>query len=581
MKKWGFLPLFLFLITVAVYANSLFSGFVWDDKPLIIAKQEFFSHPENALALLALPDVALGTREKPPYYRPLDTLSYMLDHYLWGLNPFWYHLENVLLHALVVVLFYLLLMEVFENRKLAFFAATLFAVYPVNTESVNFVSARNTIFCAAFSLASLLFLAKSGAEMNGGSIQESGRANMTNKKSLASVPLKSGGAKWIALAFLAYFLALFSKEPAVVLPFFLLSFGFVSCEQKFKVKKTVLAGFFAITAIYFVIRHLVLGAFIANYGMSFSLSRFKFITAVYFEHFRLFVYPFKLNALYTEQKIVFSPLKAAAAICGVLFLLYFSLNKKSPAPVRAGAQWIFWGLLPVSNLVKIPSAPIAERFQYTIIFGFVLILGYLVEKLALRKAVIGMAVLLALAIILGARTFERNFVWRDDISLYNSMIRSDPWNGTAYFNLGNDYGERGDLESAVTEFRTALAKDPELLKARVNLGVAYAKEGRMDEAAQEFRSALAKDPGYIMARVDLGTAYMEKGLLPDAIRELRVAVSMGPSVPGAHLALGMIYEKAGLPDDAASEFQTVLKLDPGNEKALKYLAGMKGGMAGQ
>ena len=515
INKW-FLPLLLFLAVGAAYANSLSSGFVWDDSPLIIGKQDFFSHPGNALALLASPDAALGARKAPPYYRPLDTLSYMLDHYLWGLHPFWYHAENVLLHALVVLLFYLLLMEVFKGRRLAFIASVLFAVYPVNAEAVDAIFNRNVILCAFFSLVCLICI-------------------------------KKGGLKWTVLSFLAYFLALLSKEPAVVLPFFLLSFSLTSREKRFKASWKALAGFFGITAVYFVIRRLVLGAFIAKHGMGFSLSRLELISSVYYEHFRLFVFPFKLNALYTPAAVSFSAFKAAAAIAGVLLLLYLSLGKKTPGPVRAGAQWIFWGLLPVSNIVKIPSAPVAERFQYTIIFGFVLILAYLLAGLQKKKTLTGAAAVSVLVLALGARTVKRNLIWRDDVSLYASMIRSDPSDATAYYNLGNVYGKSGGLGDAVLEFRTALAMDPGYVKARLNLGVAYAKEG----------------------------------LLPDAVRQFMRAAAMCPSMPEAHLYLGVAYAKEGLPGLAERQFQTVLKLDPGNVQALEYMDRTKGLMGGR
>ncbi len=513
--KW-FLSLLLFLVVVATYANSLSSGFVWDDHPLIVRKQEFFSHPRNALALLDSPDAALSARHAPPYYRPLGALSYMVDHYVWGLDPFWYHLENLLLHALVVVLFYLLLAEVFKDKRLAFFAALLFAVYPVNAEAVDAAFNRNVLLCAVFSLASLLFLTK-------------------------------GGGKWAAMSLMSYFLALLSKEPAVVLPFFLLSLeltgGLSAGQRQYKIKKSVLTGFFGITAVYFIIRRLVLGAFIAKRGLGslFSTARLKLVLAVCFEHFKLFIFPFMLNALYTQQAVSFSPFKAAAAISCILLLFYLSLSRKTPSPVRTGAQWIFWGLLPVSNIVRIPSAPVAERFQYTVLPGFVLILSYLLARLQKKYVLPGTAVSLALVLILGVRTFERNFIWHDNIALFSSMIRSDPSDATAYYNLGNVYGERGDLKNAELEFRAALAKDPGYVNARLNLGVAYAKEGR----------------------------------LPIAVRQFMRAVALDPSMPEAHLYLGTGYEKEGLLKLAKSQFQTVLELDPGNAFANHDLHNMR------
>lgn len=496
------------LTSCAAYANSFFSGFVWDDKVLVVQKQAFFSDHANAIRILISPDAPLGVIT--PYYRPLNTLSYMLDHYLWGLNPFWYHLENVLLHALVSTLFYLLLIKVFEDGKLAFFSALLFALHPVNTESVSWVAARNVLFCGVFSIASLFFLAK-------------------------------GGVRGAVFSFLAYFFALLSKEQAIVLPFFLLSFGLFQAEGKFKIRKTVLAAYFAVTAVYFAIRRLVLGAFVAKHGLSFSLSRFKLIAAVCFEHFRLMLFPYRLNAFYSQKMIFFSSFKGVIVAICLLLLLYFSLNKKSASPVRAGAQWILWGLLPVSNIVKIPSAPVAERYQYMIIFGFVLIIGYFLAWLQKKRALAGAAVVSAFMIAYGVQTFQRNLVWQNDTALYSSMVRSDPGN----------------------------------MLARVNLGVDYENEGRIDEAIQEFRTVLGIDPGHIAARVNLGMAYIRKGRVPDAIMELRTAVRLGPSIPQTHIALGIAYVKDGLLGDAAGQFKTVLNLSPGNTLASEYLASIE------
>ncbi len=526
----------LFLVSLIVYANNLFAGFVWDDKPQVVDRQDFFSHPVNAFHLLASADTdSLNT--KIPYYRPLNTLSYMLDHYLWGLNPFWYHLENILLHSMVVMLFYLLIMEAFKDWRLAFFSALLFSVYPANSEAVDAVFNRNTLLCAFFSLATLVFLMK--------------------------------GRK--ILPFLAYFLALLSKEPATVLPFFLVSFTLTSREEKFKVNSKVFYWFFGITAAYFLIRHLVLGTFIAKPGVEFSVERLKLIAAVYFEHFRLFVYPFKLNALYTEKTLSFSLPKAATAIAGILVLLYFSLRRKTPDPVRAGAQWIFWGLLPVSNVIKIPSAPVAERYQYTVLFGFALIIGYIAGQFFRRKAFWGVMSVTVLMLAFAVRTFERNFVWKDDVSLFSSMIQSEPENPLAHYNLGLAFEKSGEFDLAANEFKTAISVKPTLADARVDLGIIYAEEGHIGKAISEFKTALSSNPALVTARLNLGVAYAKEGRLNDAIGEFGVAVSLSPFMAEAHLDLGTGYEKKGLLEKASVEFKKALKLDPGNSAAIENL----------
>ncbi len=565
MKKANAI-LILLLISLAVYSNSLFSGFVWDDHTLIVQKQSFFSHPENVFRVLASPDAPLGV--ETPYYRPLNTLSYMLDHYLWGVHPFWYHLENVLLHALVVMVFYLLLLEVFGDGRLAFIAAVLFAVYPVNAEAVDAIFNRNVLFCALFTLASLLFLAR-------------GRKKMS---------------------FLAYFLALLSKEPGIVLPFFLLSFG-LTTGGKFKIKKDVLAGFLGVTAIYLVIRRFVLGVFSSGPGVELSFARLKLISMVYFEHFRLFVFPFKLDAQYTVEQMYFYPVKAALSAAATLVLLYFSLKKKIPDPLRAGSQWVFWGLLPVSGIVKIPSGPVAERYQYTVLFGFVLIVGYLVAELQKKRTLTGAAIIAALALPLGARTFARNFIWKDDTSFFSSMIRANPDNAQAYVNLGTVYGEMGDtgkairefkaavalgyprawlnlgiahakegrLDKAISEFKKALALKPGLVDAMSHLALAYEQEGRLDKAEHEYKTALALDPGFSETRVNLGVVYAREGRFPDAVREYKEALAVDPGLDLARMDLGMVYWREGQGSDAVRELRKAINLNPGNVYAVKYL----------
>ena len=538
--------IFLLLVAGAVYANSLASGFVWDDNGLIVKKQFFFSQPGSAIKIFTSSDAPFG-RENP-YYRPINTFTYMADHYLWGLHPFWYHLENVLIHALVVMLFYLLLMEVFEDGRLAFIAALLFAVYPVNAETVDFISARNTLLCAVFTIASLLFLAK-------------------NKK---------------ILSLSAYSLALLSKEPAVVLPIFLLSMkltgGPAGWDGKFRIKKDALIGFFGITVFYFFIRHLVLGVFTSESGVSFSLVRLKLISEVYFEHFRLMLFPYHLNALYFgghagsgtgEYARVppFSLFKCAVAVAGVLLLLYISVKKKIPAPMRAGAQWIFWGLLPVSGIVKIPSSPVAERFQYTVIFGFVLILGYLLAGLQKRKALAGAALVSALAFALGARTFTRNFVWHDNVSLYSSMVRSDPGNSLAHCYLGLTYEKQGLLGRAEEECGASQRMDPGYGVADVCLGLVYGKQGRPMEALEAFQRAVKVAPELDDAHMDLAVAYMNENRVADAEREFKTVIWLNPYYTGAHMGLAELYAKENRLPEAEGEFRTVLGQTPDNATA--------------
>ena len=140
---------FLALLTVAVYGNSLVNGFVWDDE-FIIVNDPAVRDPSGAATLMFSPDVV------KPYYRPLNRASYLLDYRLFGMRPAGFHAVNVLIHLLNVLLLYLLGLRIFRSAAPAVLAAALFAVHPVNAEAVNFLSARNTLLCLFFVLSSIL-----------------------------------------------------------------------------------------------------------------------------------------------------------------------------------------------------------------------------------------------------------------------------------------------------------------------------------------------------------------------------------------------------------------------------------------
>ncbi|MDA8087921.1 MAG: tetratricopeptide repeat protein [Nitrospiraceae bacterium] len=551
---------FLMVLVAAVYGRGLLAGFVWDDKYLIVEKAAFFRDPGDALKILVMPDQPLDASssnyrlqnpfgETFPYYRPLNTLTYMLDARLWGLNPFWYHLENLMLHAASVLVLYLLIRLAFGEaaEMLAFFAAAIWAVYPLDAEPVDLISARNILLCFLLLMAALYFLVKSSGK---------------------------GGAKWVwaAISVAAFFLSFLSKEQAAVLPFFLLSFGLLTKDGRLRTDGRAIAGFFLAGGAYFFLRHAALGAFVSQGGISFSAGRLRHICAILFEDFKLMALPFKLNADYTREVIPFDILKALAAASGVALLVYLAVRQRGPEPVRAGAIWVLWGLAPVSGIVTIPSSPVADRYLYPVTAGFVLMAAWGLAAWHKRKPVAAMAAFAALLLVLGARTFERNSIWNNNISLYGSMVRSDPSNAKAHYNLGSAYMDAGNLAAAIGELHTAAVLEPGFARIHVNLGVAYAKAGMYEEALAEFGDAIRIDPaGSSEAHDDIGRIYANMGRMKDAMAEFQTAVDLNPGNAVALNNLGLAYESVGDLKDAVKEFEAALAVEPGFGLAMENL----------
>jgi len=456
MKRLSAL-LLLLGTSLLLYAGTLRGGFVWDDEGLILRKAAFFREPGAAARILTSPD--MGLYDKPtPYYRPLATLSFLADQRLWGLRPSIYHAESVLLHAAACVLLYLLLLSAFGDPLLAFFSALLFAVHPVNAETVSAVFLRNGLLCGVWMLAALLALHR-----------------RTRAWTLASLSL--------------YALALLSKEPGAVLPLFLLSFILLE-ERRLPEDRLACAGFAAVTAAYLLLRWNALGVLLTDQPAPPAGERWTLILAALAENFRLAVFPLRLNAMVTPQALGFSAAKAAAGLAALAALLALALRRETPRPLRAGALWALWGLLPAANLVPIPSAPVADRYLYLPLMGFALLAGWGLRRLHDRKAALATAAAFLLAAALGARAFERTRHWRSNTSLFQSMIESDPGNHRARYNLGMEHMEAGRLDLAAKEWLECVRLEPSFSNAHNALGNLRAIGGDYPGAKRHYQKAL-------------------------------------------------------------------------------------------
>src|SRR5512140_1978683 len=141
----------LLILTAAVllvYSISLFNKFVLDDEVIIV------NNPQT-LSLRNVPEVLLAPDLIKPYYRPLNRATYLFDYRVAGMNPAWYHGVNIIIHLGSVLLLFLAGRRLLNDWRGALVAALIFAVHPVNSEAVNFISARNTLMALFFSLASL------------------------------------------------------------------------------------------------------------------------------------------------------------------------------------------------------------------------------------------------------------------------------------------------------------------------------------------------------------------------------------------------------------------------------------------
>jgi len=474
------LPLILACAAIAVYANSFGNGFVWDDSQIIVTNNE--NRDLSKIPGLFVSTDTAYTYDESSYYRPLNRLTYVLEYKLYELNPFGYHAGNILLHATAVLLLYYLLNSLFSSTGLAFTTALLFAVHPINSETVNFISARNNILSTVFVLSSFIVFI---------------RAEIKQKTVYF----------WFS-GFL-FFLGLLSKEIAAMLPIMLLAYNFKFSSpiaKKIRQKFISLLPFAFFAIIYIVLRAITLSN---NIEPVFNTNNFgvRILQNIYIipKYLSVFFLPSNLNAYYLipEDYLHFKTfLISGWAI--IMLLLFYLIKSKRPAAIF-GLVWFAVNFIPISNIIAIPSAQMAERYMYLPAIGLFIITAEYLNTFYMKgiwnKAVISCFVIIIFALSL--ITVKRNTIWKNDFSLFESITISQPESPFGYYNLGCVYKGSGDLQNAKKEWEKTLEIAPLHSNALNQLGNIYYLSGLLTKAKVYYYSSVQSDPENAEAHYNL------------------------------------------------------------------------------
>ena len=457
--------LFLALLTLAVYGNSLVNGFVWDDE-FIIVNDPAVRDLSGAATLMLSPDVV------KPYYRPLNRASYLFDYQLFGMRSAGFHAVNVLIHLLNVLLLFLLGLRFFRTSAPAVLAAALFAVHPINAEAVNFLSARNTLLSLFFVLSSILVFHEG---------------------------LMKGSWGRLVLSGFLWFLGLLSKEPAALAIVVMAAMVFtIPLREKLpKMKIAVLLPHLAFAGAYAVLRVLAVGGAVGSSGIIAGLpGRLAGNLIVIPQYLRFLLFPSDLNIMHSVSAPTIGDMPWLIPVWALIVFVLWLLLRTRSVPVLIGLFWFALNYLPISNIIPIPSAPMAERYLYLPAIGLWVIVadrGYaLYRKLHNSKALATVAAIVL--VLLGGVTANRNRDWKDDIALFGSVVRTDPGSSDGHFNLGNSLRDAGDLKGAEREWLETLRLDPANSGAMTQLGSFAAIKGDLGKAEHWFRAALDADP---------------------------------------------------------------------------------------
>ena len=574
----------LVAVTIFAYRPAWHGGFLWDDDDYIINNQLLTAADGWQRIWFSLDSLS--------QYFPLTYSTFRIEHALWGLNTTGYHWVNLLLHVGNALLVWAVLARL--RIPGSWLAAAIFALHPVQVESVAWITERKNVLMGFFFLLTLLAW-------------------------IAFVDERLRR-QWIfyCLALIFYVLALSAKATACTLPAALFLILWlqkkpITMRRLMQIVPFVVLGIgMGLLAVWWERYHQgtnrAVFAFLSPIERILVASR-----AVWFYLSKIF-WPSNLTFIYPRWNIspadlldyiwLLAGIAAGVAIC--------FLRRYVGRSVEVAAAFFVATLSPVLGFIMLFTFRytfVADHYQYLACIGPIALASAgivsLSDKFTEYRAVIISAALLVVA-ILGTLTWRQAATYADIETLWRTTLAKNPECWMAHTNLGLVLFEKGKIDDAIAHYRSALEMQPDWWDAEYNLGTALSakgqvdeailhcekavtmrptdpdaqvslanlllQKGRIDEAIAHYQKAIAVRPDDFLARYGLGHALLEKGELDSAIQVCRSALLLRPSDVDCRTTLAIALEEKGNPTEAIQHYQKALELAPKSIPTLTNLA---------
>jgi protein O-mannosyl-transferase len=541
-----------------VYLNALHNPFIYDDHHMVVDNSSL-PHLFD-LRRLVLYDAT----------RPIVNFSYAIDRAVWGPSPFGFHLTNVLLHMANVALLFVLVQRLAADRRrrkpatapdpqvVALTAAVLFAVHPMMTEAVGYISGRSEVLCGTFFLGAFLY---------------------------ARGWMIDGRKSWWLLTVAFWVAAIASKEIGGILPFVLLAYdrillGGTDEERRRRLLKLHLP-LMAVALVAGIVR-LGVVALIEHPGGAIVHWQYGLVELeVAWRYVLLFVMPGSQSIFHEVAPIhhvyEFRALFAILTV-GVMVMCAWR-ERKAVGLISLGITWFLLLLVPSAVLVMLDlGEPMVEHRVYLASCGLFLAAGSAMgrvwaslERPKARHRALTLAVLAVMAF--GGATLVRNAVWARPVTLWLEAVDKAPDHWRARLMLGEALQDEGRCADAIVQYKIAIKLRPREPFGYMKEGICLAQVGRLDEATAAFHELQKIDPRSAVASVGLGAVAMLAGR-PDRARQLFLdTIHDDPRNVAARQSLAVLEETvAANPAEAlrrCEEIQQIAPETPGNDECIR------------
>ncbi|MBN1550131.1 tetratricopeptide repeat protein [bacterium] len=583
-------PLILCLLIFLIYSNTFQAPFILDDLNSIVDNP----HIRSVLPLKRAMD---APDQSTVAGRPAIALSLAANYAISQLQPWSYHLVNILIHCFAALTLLGILRRIFLRpgtvnktsflgtlvRWGAFSAALIWSVHPLHTETITYVSTRTESLAGMFILISVYCLLRGNTS-----------------------PFKR---YWQSLSVLSCVMAMGSKETAAALPLLLVLFDRVFLSQGWRNTFRRNGWFHLSTGAtwIFLIYLVTQGPRSATVGLYFTdmtpLDYLRTQSNVIFHYLHLSIWPHPLVLDYTGWPVAHmftSEILLKLAVLGGLFLFFANLVLRG-SPAGYAGIWFFFILAPSSSIIAIVTEIAAERRMYLplisvivlVISGFDWLYRRVFDSIKEKKTrqssshrkrvIFAIIPLTIIAGILSYLTFQRNAVYGSDLSIWRDTVRKRPDNPRAHANLGMAYLRSGNDSEAIIHFQKALSLDPKAksllsgtaavaftpetlsessVKSLENWALLYLEHGNVTEAVRFLELCVQARPEDAVSRVNLGKAYMIQGNMQQAMRILESAIQLDPDHGLARSHYARLLADDGQVDRALTEINRAVQLEP-------------------
>ncbi|MFQ5674022.1 MAG: tetratricopeptide repeat protein [Nitrospinales bacterium] len=555
-------------LVVLVYANTFLNSFHFDDITSILEKPWI-------RGLDKIPQFIFSF-----YHRPLVILSFNLNYAVSGFQVWSYHVVNILAHIGVTLLVYQLarLIGEFPGRKagngagvysrLPFLAALLFALHPLNTQSVTYIASRSSIFATLFYLSALILFFR-GVQERRAAPERGGAAGAFHFAGAVGALVLGGLSKeivvtWPAMALLFHYYFVSGLSPRRWL------------AEQWKWILLLAAALLAGLAFYALSGAKFLAASADQYSPGVYFLTQTFVIPC--EYFWKMFFPFNLSIDIDFPPVTdWARLSSYGGLAALAAWAAFSLICRDPR-IGFGMAWMLITLLPTSSFVPVLDLAVEHRTYlplagFSIFFAAGLCRIWMLARNRLaggggfaRAGAVPVAVIL-IALLWSANTIRRNAVWKDEVTLWSDARDKAPRLIRPYNNLGEAYDKLRRYDEAIAEFEKALRLNPNYVFALNNLGNIYGKLESYGRAVEYFRKALAIQSDYAPANYNLAKTLNLAGKPEEALKYYRRAVEFNPYFEQALFNLAHVESRLGLARESIVDYRRFLEMRPDYARA--------------